>query len=64
MSQDALLLIENQVLFADFRPLKEVSGANYPGVISKEKELYGDSRWVKHNHIDGFAVRDNDRPIF
>ena len=53
VSQDALLLIENQVLFTDFRPLKEVSGTNYPGVISKEKELYGDSHWVKHTTLMG-----------
>jgi hypothetical protein len=55
VSQDALLLLENQVLFTDFRPLKEVSGANYPGVISKEKELYGDSHWVKHTTLMSFV---------
>jgi hypothetical protein len=53
VSQDALLLIESQVLFADFRPLKEVSGANYPGVISKEREEYGNSHWVKHTTLMG-----------
>jgi hypothetical protein len=52
VSQDALLLLENQIFFTDFRPLKEVSGANYPGVISKEKELYGDppETWTPRRH--------------
>jgi uncharacterized membrane protein YbhN (UPF0104 family) len=55
VSQDALVLLENQIFFTDFRPLREVSGANYPGVISKEKELYGDHHWLKHTTLMGFV---------
>jgi hypothetical protein len=50
VSQSALRLLENQILFTDFRPLK-LSGANYPGIISKEKELYGDNHWLKHTTL-------------
>jgi hypothetical protein len=52
VSQGALLLLESQLLFTDFRPLK-VSGTNYPGVISKAKELYDDNHFVRHSMLMG-----------
>jgi hypothetical protein len=50
VSQGALRLLEEQLLFADFRPLK-MSGANYPGVISRAKELYDDNHFLRHSTL-------------
>jgi hypothetical protein len=54
VSQSALRLLEAQLLFTDFRPLK-VSGANFPGIISKEKELYDDNHFLRHSTLMGLV---------
>jgi hypothetical protein len=54
VSYDALRLLENQLLFTDFRPLKD-SGTNYPGIVSKERELYGNNHWLKHSRLMGLV---------
>ncbi len=54
VGQGALRLLEQQLLFTDYRPLK-VSGANYPGVLSKENELYGDNHFLKHTTLMGLV---------
>jgi len=52
VSKGALCLLETQLLFGEFRPLK-VNGAYYPGIFSKEKELYGDRHFLKHTFLMG-----------
>lgn len=54
VSQGALRLLEGQLLFADFRPLK-INGANYPGIISTAKELYDDNHLLKHGTLMGLV---------
>jgi hypothetical protein len=54
VSHGALRLLEAQLLFADFRPLK-ISGANYPGILSREKELYDDSHFIRHGTLMGLV---------
>jgi hypothetical protein len=51
VSQHALKLLETKLLFAEFRPLDEVNGGNYPGIFSKEDELYGKNRFRKHTTL-------------
>jgi hypothetical protein len=52
VSKDALGLIEEQFLFAAYRPLK-VSGSNYPGVITTEAQRYGHNNLLKHSLLMG-----------
>ena len=52
VSKEALRLIETQLLFAAYRPLK-VSGSDYPGVISTEVRRYGDNNLLKHGLLMG-----------
>jgi hypothetical protein len=54
VSHGALRLLEEQLLFADFRSLK-TSGGHYPGIISKEKELYEDSHFIRHSTLMGLV---------
>ena len=52
MSHEALGLLEEQFLFAPYRPLK-ASGSDFPGVITRENQLYGDNNLVKHSLLMG-----------
>ncbi len=54
VSHGALRLLEEQLLFADFRPLKTSAG-RYPGIISKEKDLYEDSHFIRHSTLMGLV---------
>ena len=54
VSKEALVLIEDQFLFARYRPLK-VSGSNYPGVVTTETRRYGDNNLLKHSMLMGFV---------
>ena len=54
VSHGALRLLEEQLLFADFRPLKTSAG-HYPGIICKEKELYEDSHFIRHSTLMGLV---------
>jgi hypothetical protein len=51
VSKEALSLMENQLLFASYRPLK-LSGADYSGVFSTEAKRYSRSR-IKHGWLMG-----------
>jgi hypothetical protein len=52
VSKESLVLIEEQFLFAPFRPLK-VSGADYPGVITTETRRYSGNNLLKHSLLMG-----------
>jgi hypothetical protein len=56
VSKEALGLIEEQFLFAPYRPLK-VSGSNYPGVITTEAQRYG------HNNLSQAQLADGRRVL-
>ena len=52
VSKEALGLIEEQFLFALYRPLK-ISGSNYPSVITTEAQRYGHNNLLKHSLLMG-----------
>jgi hypothetical protein len=52
VSKGALSLLEQQFLFASYRPLR-AAGADYPGVISIETQRYGDHNLLKHSLLMG-----------
>jgi hypothetical protein len=52
VSKDALSLVESQLLFTSYRPLK-MSGADYPGVFATEAKLFGNNNLVKHGLLMG-----------
>jgi hypothetical protein len=52
IGKEALGLIEEQFLFASYRPLK-VHGSNYPGVITTETRRYGHNNLLKHSLLMG-----------
>jgi hypothetical protein len=52
VSKEALTLMENELLFTSYRPLK-LSNADYPGVFSTETKLYGGRHILKHGWLMG-----------
>jgi hypothetical protein len=52
VSKGALGVFEKQLLFASYRPFK-LSGADYPGVISTEINLYANQKVRKHTPLMG-----------
>jgi hypothetical protein len=52
VSKGALSLLEQQLLFTSFRPLK-VAGANYEGVLTTEAKRYGQKNLIKHGLLMG-----------
>jgi hypothetical protein len=52
VAKTALTIMEAQLLFASYRPLRH-AGADYCGVISKEEELYGKKCVIKHGTLMG-----------
>jgi hypothetical protein len=52
VSKEALSLMEDELLFASYRPLK-VSNVAYPGVFSTETKRYGGRKLLKHGRLMG-----------
>jgi hypothetical protein len=52
VGKEGLILLESQLLFTSYRPLK-VSGCDYPGVVSVESKRYGDNNLLKHSLLMG-----------
>ncbi|THD68337.1 MAG: hypothetical protein E7813_11090 [Bradyrhizobium sp.] len=62
VSKEALVLIEEQFLFAPYRPLKEF-GSDYPGVFTTEARRYGNNNLIKHSLLMGGCVLADFRPV-